>query len=325
LTDDGIPAPVLASPGKGIKMTVRVGLGLGSAMGISANDYWRWIDLCEQGGIDSIWHSDQLLGDTLEPMSLMSALAARTSRMRFGTSALVAPFRDPVVLAKQIATIDFIGQGRLLPVFGVGNASDPYWTATGGMASERGARANEGIELVRALLGQDHVDFTGRFHAYRGPGMKPRPAKRIPLWIGGNTEAAFRRTARLGDGWLGSMIAPSAAQAARSAIEAELVACGRMIDPDHYGMTLMVRIGDADDPVVEAARKRLAARLPDETKASAAHILLAGPPADVVAALRQFVDAGISKFVLMPMAQDAAGLMAQTKAIAGEVNPAIES
>jgi probable F420-dependent oxidoreductase len=305
-------------------VTVRIGLGMSQASGFTAEDYWRWIDLCEASGIDSIWHSDQLMSETLEPMSLMAALAARTGRMRFGTSALVTPFRDPVVLAKEIATIDFIGGGRLLPVFGVGNASDRYWAATGAEASERGARSNEVIALVRALLEQEEVDHAGRFYRYCGPGVLPRPAKPIPLWIGGNTEPAFRRTARMGDGWLGSMIGPDAAGAARRAIEAELAQCGRSIDADHYGMTVMVRIGAADDPSVATARERLAARLPKETRASAAHVLLAGPPASVIETLRQYVDAGISKFVLMPMARDAAELVEQTQVIAREISPAIE-
>lgn len=306
-------------------MTVRVGIGLGIAEGLAIDDYWRWIDLCERSGIDSIWHSDQPLTDAPEPMSLMAALAARTTRLRFGVSALVVPFRDPVVIAKEIATIDFLGRGRLLPVFGVGNASDPYWETTGASPSGRGARSNEAIELIRALLQHDEVDFAGQRYSYRGPGTRPRPARAVPLWIGGNTGAAFRRTARLGDGWLGSMISPVAARAARTAIEAELTACGRAIDPDHYGMTLLVRIGDADDPAVAAARARLAARLRDESKASPAHVLLAGSPRTIADGLRRYVDVGISKFVLMPIARNAAELLGQTSTIAAEVSPAIET
>ena len=84
-------------------MSIRIGID--TALGASAfppRDYWRWVDYCEDAGIDSIWHSDQLLGPTLEPVTMLAALAARTSRMRIGTNALVLPFRDPVVLAKAI-------------------------------------------------------------------------------------------------------------------------------------------------------------------------------------------------------------------------------
>lgn len=306
-------------------MTVRIGLGPGLGAGLSAPDYWRWIEQCEASGIDSIWHSDQLLGRSLEPVSMLAALAARTERMRFGASAIVAPFRDPVVLAKQFATIDFLSGGRLLPVLGVGNASDRYWSATGTDPAGRGARTNEAIVLIRELLEHDSVSFAGSFYRYDGPGLHPRPAKPIPIWIGGNTQAAFKRTARLGDGWLGSMIGPDAAHAARKAIEDEARACGRSIDADHYGMTMMARIGAANDPAVLAARKQLAAWMPAEARASLADMLLAGPPAEIVATLRRYVDAGISKFVVMPMADDIDGLMEQTRLLASEVLPAVET
>ena len=87
-------------------MSIRVGIGAGMAQPISPEAYWRWVALCEESGIDSIWHSDQLLGQTLEPMAMLAALAGRTKRLRFGMSALVVAFRDPLVVAKQCATID---------------------------------------------------------------------------------------------------------------------------------------------------------------------------------------------------------------------------
>jgi probable F420-dependent oxidoreductase len=305
-------------------MTVRVGLGSGLGAGLLAQDYWRWIDLCEERGIDSLWFSDQLLGQGLEPVAMLAALAARTRRMRFGTSAIVAAFRDPVLLAKQFATIDFLAPGRLFPVLGVGNASDAYWAATGTSPEGRGARSDEAIQLVRLLMAQDAVSFSGKFHRYDGPGVHPRPAKGVPLWIGGNTPAAFRRTARLGDGWLGSMVGPDAAADARRQIEAALAETGRSIVADHYGMTLMLRLGSPDNPVVAKAMARMAARMPEETRASASHMFVTGTPAEAVASLRRYVDAGISKFVLMPMAQDIADLIDQTERLVAEVMPEVE-
>src|SRR5690242_15326337 len=130
-------------------MSIRVGMGAGFATTLSPQDYWSWVAYCEEFGIDSIWHSDQLLGRSLEPVTMLAALAARTTRMRFGTNAMVVPFRDPLVIAKEFAAIDFISSGRLLPVFGVGAATDPYWAATGAEAAKRGQRGNEAIALVR--------------------------------------------------------------------------------------------------------------------------------------------------------------------------------
>lgn len=305
-------------------MSVRIGMGPGLGTDLSPQDYWRWVDYCEEAGVDSIWHSDQLLGPTLEPVSMLAALAGRTSRMRFGTNALVVPFRDPVVIAKEFATIDFLSGGRLLPVFGVGAASDPYWAATGVDPKERGVRSNEAIELVRQLLGREQVEFEGTHYRYHGSGVTPRPAKTIPLWIGGNSKAALRRTAALGDGWLGSLIGPAMAGEARRGIEAALAETGRNIDSDHYGVTLFLRIGAADDPEVAATRDMLLSRMKRMDRSIGEDAFAVGTAAQVARLVRNFVAEGISKFVALPMARDIDDLMEQTSILVSEVLPEVE-
>ena len=111
-------------------MSLRIGIGSGLGAPMAADDYWRWVELCETCGVDSIWHSDQLLRPSLEPLTMLAALAAATKRLRFGMNAVVVTLRDPLLLAKQCATIDHLAPGRLLPVFGVGDAADPAWAAT---------------------------------------------------------------------------------------------------------------------------------------------------------------------------------------------------
>lgn len=305
-------------------MSIRIGIAPGTGAPLAPGDYWRWVDFCEEAGIDSIWHSDQLLGATIEPVAALAALAARTRRIRFGTNALVLPFRDPLLLANQFAAIDHLSEGRLFPVLGVGAASDPFWAATGTPAETRGTRANEAIELLRLLLAKDRVDFAGEHFRYRGPGVEPRPARPVPLWIGGNSKAALRRAARHGDGWLGSLIGPEAAGAARRGIEAELAAAGRCIEPDHYGTTLFLRIGPAGDPALGRARERLTARLKLTARSIDADAFAVGTPDEVVAAFKAFVAQGMAKFVAVPMVEDAAELMDQTAHLVREVIPAIE-
>lgn len=311
-------------PKSGRFMSIRIGIGAGIGGSLSPPDYWRWIDYCEDNGIDSIWHSDQLLGATLEPLALLAALAARTRRMRFGTNALVMAFRDPIVVAKELAAIDFLSEGRLLPVFGVGNAHDPYWAATRANARERGRRSNEAITLVRLLLEADHVEFTGAHFRYHGHGIQPRPAKPIPLWTGGHSPAAIRRTAELGDGWLGGLVSPAVAGESRRRIEAALVETGRSIDADHYGVSLPLRIGDADDPAVIKARERLLNRLPESERASVAEAIGVGTVDEIVALFRRHVAAGISKFVALPIADGAEDLLRQTQLLVRRVLPEIE-
>lgn len=305
-------------------MSIRIGIGAGISGPLSARDYWRWVDFCEAGGIDSIWQSDQLLGATLEPVTVLAALAARTTRMRFGTNALVVSYRDPLVVAKEFAAIDFLSEGRLLPVFGVGRAGDEYWAATGRNPGERGRRANEAIALIRLLLEREEVEFAGAHFTYRGPGVLPRPAKPIPFWTGGHSPAAIRRTAELGDGWLGGLVGPDRAGEARRGIEAALKVAGRTIDDDHYGVTLPLRIGTANDPALAAARERLTRRMPAPERDELAEAIAVGTPDDVIALLRRHIAAGMSKFVAIPIAEDAGELMAQTEMLVRHVLPAIE-
>lgn len=306
-------------------MSIRIGLGNGLGPLLSPREYWDWIAYCEDAGVDSIWHSDQLLGASLEPVTMLAALAARTTRMRFGTNAVVVPFRDPIVMAKQFASIGYMSGGRLLPIFGVGAAGDPYWAATGAPPAARGQRADEAIMLVRQLLEEQDVHFDGVHFRYHGPGMHPRPARPMPLWTGGHSPAAIRRTARLGDGWLGGLMGPEAAGAARRAIEAALVATGRTIDSDHYGVTLPVRIGRPDDPAVIAARSRFAAQSTAQERDSAFEGLVTGSEDDIVDRIRLYVAAGMSKFVLLPIAGSADELMEQTRLIASRISSLVET
>ncbi|MBV9840957.1 MAG: LLM class flavin-dependent oxidoreductase [Sphingomonadaceae bacterium] len=303
-------------------MSIRIGLGAGLSRPLSPRDYWRWVDGCETAGIDSIWHSDQMLGPTPGPLAMLAALAARTERMRFGTNALIVPFRDPLLAAKQLATIHFLSGGRIFPVFGVADAADSYWVATGAGAKARGARSNEALALIRQLLEQDHVEFAGDHVRYSGPGVEPRPATSIPLWTGGHSAAAIRRTAALGDGWLGGLVDPQTAGATRRGIEAALAETGRLIEDDHYGVSLPFRIGGANDPAVAEARERLRARRPTIV---ADDVFAVGTADEVIALLRRHVAAGMSKFVLLPLAGDADDLIAQTRLLVRDVAPAIEN
>ncbi len=306
-------------------MSVRIGIGPGLGVALTPREYWRWVDYCEETGIDSIWHSDQLLGGTMEPVALLAALAARTARMRFGTNAIVAAFRDPIVLAKQLATVDWLSEGRAFPVFGVGNASDPFWAATGVDPKARGRRADEVIRLVRQLLDQDMVEFEGAHFRYSGPGVFPRPTRPMSLWIGGQSPAAYRRTALLGDGWLGGLTGAAAAAAARKQIEAALAETGRSIAPDHYGTSLPLRIGAESDPAVQAARARLIARMPEQDRSSLEQSFAIGAPDAIVALLQGYVAAGIHKFVVLPLVRDADDLMAQTELLVRNIIPQIEN
>ena len=179
-------------------MSIAVGLGLADFPFSGAPAYWRWVAQCEDGGVDSLWQTDRLVSrePILECMSVMAALAGATKRLKFGMNVASVGLRDPLLLAKQCATIDVLSEGRILPAFGIGTVRAPDWQATNRPTKARGKRTNEGLELISRLWSEDSVDFEGEFYHYTGVSIAPKPVqKKIPLWIGGSSDAAIRRTA----------------------------------------------------------------------------------------------------------------------------------
>jgi probable F420-dependent oxidoreductase len=295
---------------------VRVGLGIAGFPFDAPRDLFAFAERCEAWGVDSLWQTDRLHGGDgqLEALATMAALAGCTERLKFGMNAVVASLRDPLLLAKQCATIDFLSRGRLLPVFGVGVEADPVWKATGRDPAERGRRADEALEIAQRLWRGEEVHFAGRFHTYAGARIAPLPVQQpLPCWIGGSSPAAIRRTARLGTGWLAGLAPPDEVGRVIAAIGAELARSGRSIDPDHYGATIPCRIG-APDPA-----------LGERSARAGAGAVLTGAPAQVVARAREYLAAGATKLVLIPLARDTRDFLGQAERLVGEVLPALEN
>lgn len=303
-------------------MTVRLGLGIAAFPFESARAFFRWVDLCEEGGVDSLWQTDRLVSREphLEALAAMAALAGATERVKFGMNAMVASLRDPLVAAKQCATIDFLSGGRLLPVFVPGHDTAPEFPATGRDARERGRLADEILEIMRRLWSEECVSFEGRYFRYREVSIAPRPVQQpLPLWIGGHSPAAVRRTARVGTGWLAGLVAPGELARLVAAIRRELARTGRSIDPDHFGVTLPYRFGSLDDPAV---RRRVAAR--GAPGSAPPDWLAVGDAAAIRAALEAYVEAGASKLVMIPLASGEEDLMQQTRRLVEETIPVFE-
>jgi alkanesulfonate monooxygenase SsuD/methylene tetrahydromethanopterin reductase-like flavin-dependent oxidoreductase (luciferase family) len=257
-------------------------------------------------------------------MAAMASLAGATSRIKFGMNAVVVSYRDPLVLAKECATIDFLSGGRLLPVFGVGFEGDPTWRATGRDPKERGRRSDESLALMSRLWAGEKVTFAGRHFQWDGAEIAPLPVQQpLPLWIGGHSPAAIRRTARLGTGWLGGLMPPAQIGPVIAAIRAELTNVGRAIDPDHYGATLPFHFGSPDEPFVSrfasAVRARGAGDDGDEP------LLFVGKPSELIERLRRTIAAGATKFVLIPLARGTRDVFAQLDRLAAEVMPVVEA
>ena len=176
----------------------------------------------------------------LEALTALAYLAAVTTRVGLGTEVLVLPQRQPALVAKQVSTIDTLSGGRVRLGVGVGWQESEY-EALHEPFRTRGARMDEAIRLLRAYWTDAEVSFPSAHYPTVSMAMEPKPPQgaRLPIWIGGYSEAAFRRTGQLGDGWLGSRITDAAS--ARQAIEAihrHAEAAGR--DPASIGLQSMV-------------------------------------------------------------------------------------
>src|SRR5476651_2341566 len=146
-------------------MSINAGIGLMEFPFSNSAVFWKWVDLCESGGVHSIWQSDRVVSrePVLECMSVMAALAGATRRIKFGMNVASVGLRDPLLLAKQCATIDFLSYGRLLPAFGVGSPRAPEWQVIGRPSKGAGTMAEEGMEIIARLWREDSVTFHGKF------------------------------------------------------------------------------------------------------------------------------------------------------------------
>ena len=304
-------------------MSVRIGLGIAGFPFSGPDGFWEWVDLCEDSPVDSLWLSERLVSSQpqLEPMTVFGALAGRTRRLKFGMNATVLPLRDPLILAKECATVDYLSNGRLLPAFGVGGEQAPEFRATGRSPSGRGAIADEVLEIMRRLWSEDNVTFEGRHFRYRDVTISPKPVQRpLPMWIGGSSPAAIRRTATLGTGWLAGLQTPKQVVPVIAAIKGATAEAGRTIDDDHYGAGFPFRFGTADD---EAVQRTAAALQRAGLGLDPSDYLAVGGANEIFARAREYVEVGVSKFVLRPIASSDAEMLAQTRRLIDEVIPEV--
>lgn len=295
----------------------KIGLGVATNPFSSARGFFRFVDLCEESDVDSLWQTDRLNSKVpfLEAMSTMAAVAGATERLKFGMNAVVVSLRDPLLLAKQCATVDYLSGGRLLPVFGVGGDSAPEWAATGRSSRDRGRRADEALEIMQRLWTEESVSFEGEHYRYNGASISPRPVQQpLPCWIGGSSKAAIRRTARLGTGWLAGIQTPAQVAPVIEAIREASREAGRPVPEDHYGASFPFRFGAPEDPLV--GRFALTRNFQQGYAA-------VGDASTVLERIDEYRKAGVSKFVLIPVADGDDDLMEQVRQLVAEVLPVV--
>jgi len=205
----------------------------------------------EDWGLDSFWLSDHLLSPSpeLDVVATLAVLASRTSRIKLGPSVLLLNLRHPLTVAKSFASLDYYSHGRMVMAVGTGaNLAD--YAATGIALETRGRRLDEGVEVLRKVWTQSNVSHHGRFFNFDNVTLEPHPARRtnndsgtIDIWVGGKSEAALRRTARMADGYFASFLTPEEFARNMTAIRGYAAEYGRANARIESGLILLCRLG----------------------------------------------------------------------------------
>src|SRR5450631_4250515 len=176
--------------------------------------------------------------------------------------------------------------------------------------------------IIRRLWREESVDFNGAFYKLKGVTIAPKPVQpELPMWIGGSTDAAIRRTARIGTGWQSGGDPPAEAGRVVAAIKAAASETGRSIDDDHYGAGFAFHFGSRDAPGVAKAMDAYAKR----TGRDATQAFAIGGTEAILARIAEYIDVGVSKFILRPLGGDDDAILAQTRLLIEQVLPRAEA
>ena len=295
-------------------MKVRIGMGLGTqTLAGESERFAGFVDLLEQRGFDSLWLSERLTGPAPDPLIALAVAAGRTRKLKLGTGVLVLPGRNPVVLAKELATLDRLSGGRLLPAVGLGAPVPAEHRAFG---VERGARAglfDEAVTLLRRLWTEDDVHHDGEHFRLDGVTLRPRPVQQpVDVWLGGSSPSELRRTGRLGDGWLPSFTVPAEVEAGWATVNRVAAEHDRAIDPEHLGVLVAYTRDGLPDTVARAVARRRPGVDPREVVPTGVGGLRAQ--------IERFIAVGASKFVVVPV-DDPADWSAELDELAATVLP----
>ncbi len=276
---------------------VRIGVAAGAGVADDPLAFIELVDALDDLGFDSIWVPDVITTPTLDPIAALAVAAGRRQRLKLGTH-LIIPGRNPVLLAKQLATLDQLSNGRVLINAVLGLRQPGELDAQGVDADARTTMLEESLHIMRSLWRGETVEFDGKHHQYDSARLAVTPKQQpLEVWMGGQVPAALRRCGRIGEGWMPGLCTPAEAAAGRLVIEEAAAAAGRSIDREHFG----VNLSWVDGPISDAVRAGIAAR---RTDLSADDVIAIGVDG-LAAQMQAFLDVGFSKFVIRPAEQPA--------------------
>lgn len=244
--------------------------------------------IADDAEIDVLWVGDHLLWHRpmLDVTVTLGVLAAETQKVTLGTNVLQLPLRPPLFVAKAFATLSYLTRGRVLLGVGVGGEYEPEWLAAGVNPRERGRRADEGLSMLRRLWAGEEEE--GRFYKAPGVPLEPMPVERIPVWVGGRSDPAYRRAASQ-DGFLGYMLTADRFAEARE----KILEKGAAADGFDFGMQFMTRIGRSREEALSEAVSALA-RTYNRDPSPFEKYAAAGPPEQVAEFVTSYIERGLT-------------------------------
>ncbi len=271
---------------------VRIGVAAGAGVADDPAAFLDLVDAIDDVGYDSIWVPDIVTTPTLDPIAALAVAAGRRQRLKLGTH-LILPGRNPVLLAKQLATLDQLSNGRVLINAVLGLRQPAELAAQGVDAAERTTLLEESLHIMRTLWRGERLSFAGSQRHYDDVGLAVQPRQQpLEMWLGGQVPAALRRCGRIGEGWMPGLCTPAEAAAGKAVIDQEAADHGRAIDREHFGVNLSWVEGSISD----AVRASIASRRSD---IEADEVIAIGTNG-LAEQTQAFLEVGFSKFVIRP-------------------------
>lgn len=263
----------------------------------------EFVELVDRSGFESIWTGDHISfpAAIFDPLLQLAQAAVISRRLLLGTGVYLLPLRHPVPVAKQVATLDHLTEGRLIFGVGVGGEFPKEYQACGVPREKRGARLTEGIGLLRKLWTGEPVSHQGRHYAaFEDVAMQPPARQRggPPIWCGGRQEGALKRAGTLADGWFAYAITPDMFKAGMAVIETAAASVQRGDAVFGTGHLLFTCLGDSYETALDVATKALSQRYAMDFRRAAERYAALGKPEQVAAKIRDFYAAGARHVVL---------------------------
>ena len=275
-------------------------------------------------GYESVWSGDHVSfhNPLYESMTLLSAYAAITSRVRLGTAVYLLALRPAAIAAKVTATLDALSGGRLVFGVGVGGENPKEFELCGVPHRERGARVTEAIDAVRTLWRDAPATFKGRFTSFEGVSIDPKPVQKPgpPIWIGGRSDAALARAGRQGDGWVSYVVQPERYAQSLDKIRSAAQAVGRRLDHFAAAHLAFVTVGRDYETAKAAWVESLTKRYAQDFGPLAKKYGIIGTPEQCAEQIERFRAAGCNHVIVNPIGEPEHDLE-QLERVAADILP----